>query len=192
MIQRSTEFIDINSFSKYHSFPVSQLLIYKAYPRINVFNYKKHEFYIYCYIDPFESYYENNELLKVNRENETPLFFAYEPFYIGKASSMTGYRMNQHINNFMKPDSNADSKLKTEKFKKIQEQFSKKIPGTPHNWKEYKDTCILVLEDFESEEALLKREMELINSIGTIGSKKGPLVNKIQSYKQEIFKNKTF
>jgi len=119
-------------------------------------------------------------------------FFAYEPVYIGKAANRTSYRMNQHLNDFLKNNKTSYNDIKSKVFSEIQSNFSKALPGQPKNWKEYKDNFIIVLESFEDERSLAQREIELIGKIGCLKNGTGPLVNKIVSYNQLQFKNATY
>jgi hypothetical protein len=155
------------------------LKLYKMYPKIDDFNYLRYQFYIYVYLNPFKEY-KKPEL--INKEYITK----YELLYVGKASNGGGYRHNQHINKFI--SNQEHNPLKVKAFKELEEGFRKaKQQGSfslPHDWKEYQNNWIVLLKDFNTSKELMKFEMELINSVGTLYTKKGKqntLVNKIEN-----------
>jgi len=117
-------------------------------------------------------------------DNVDILYFAYEPIYVGKGVNKGGYRMNQHISQFLnKKDHNY---IKRKKF----EEIEKKMKENGMTWNDYKNNYIIIYKTFNNEEELLENELELINKIGTQWTKTGPLVNKITKYQQEKFKRR--
>lgn len=159
------------------------LKLYKIYPKIEDFNYLKYQYYIYIYLNPFKEY-KKPKLIKFKVDNKDYEYITmYEPFYIGKASNGGGYRHNQHIQKFKSEQEG--NKLKTDYFKELELNFEKAqkkgIFYQPHNWKEFQRDWICILKDFNNPKDLIKFEMSIIKSLGTIYNKKGPLVNKIEN-----------
>jgi len=174
------KFIKKNQFTK---FDPDLFYSYKMYPRNLEYSYHKTQFYLYFYLDPFVCYLDNNEIGYVELSFDT-IYFAYEPFYIGKGSNRSGYRMNQHINDFLKNKGN--NYLKRKKFEEIQ----KKLKENNQTINDYKNNYIIIYKIFNDEEELLNAEMEIINTIGNLWNKTGPLTNKITKYQQEKFKRR--
>jgi len=160
---------------------------YKIYPRELRFEYQKHRYYIYIYLNPFKEYITDNKLGVLDNPN---IFFGYEPIYIGKGTTGHGYRFNQHIANYL--SGKEKNQIKKEKFKEIEDLMKKNLPGKPKNWNDYKQNYVLIYKTFPNEKELLYNEMLLINSIGTLytPNKKGPLVNKITTYEMQKFKKR--
>ena len=156
---------------------------YKMYPRNLEYNYQKTQFFLYFYLDPFKCYLDNNEIKYIDISIDT-IYFAYEPFYVGKGSNRTGYRMNQHINNLLKNKGN--NYLKNKKL----EEIINKLKKESITINEFKNNYIIIYRTFKDEEELLQAEMEIINSIGNLWNKTGPLTNKITKYQQEKFKRR--
>ena len=166
---------------------INLLKSYKVYPRKINFNYHKDKFFIYVYLDPFKEY---NKPLAI-KVNGPEYCFAYEPFYIGKGTG-AGYRHNQHISSFKKNTEN--NPFKVAALKRIEEEMSlaaaKHIENKPWNWTEYQKQFVIILETFQDPKDLLKFEMSLINQLGTVKDKKGPLANKIKNaYKFDKLSN---
>jgi hypothetical protein len=63
---------------------------------------------------------------------------------------------------------------------KMADAAAKGDASKPWNWNEYKTSFIKILHTFDNPKALLKFEMQMINSIGTQWDKTGPLANKIK------------
>jgi len=159
---------------------------YKAFPREFRFNYLKHRYFLYVYLDPFKCYLDNKELGYIENPD---YFFGYEPFYIGKGTNGHGYRMNQHISIFQK--NQETNIIKRKKFEEIETKMkSNKYPDKPKNWTEYKNNYIIILNTFNSEKELQDAEIILINKIGTIYQQNGPLVNKITNYEIQKYKRR--
>jgi len=157
---------------------------YKMYPRELKYDYLKHRYYIYIYLDPFNSYLDHDMLGYIDKPD---ILFGFEPWYVGKGTTGHGYRLNQHIKKYLsKQETN---KLKLEKFKEIEKKMqSNKYPDKPKNWKEYQDNWIMVYHNFSTERELMDMEQLIINKIGTKYNNKGTLVNKITNYNQEAIK----
>jgi len=163
---------------------------YKMYPREVQFQYQKHRYFIYVYLDPFKEYIKDNQLGYIKDPN---VFFGYEPFYIGKGVNGHGYRFNQHLSSYL--SGKEKNQYKINKFKEIEEKMkSNKYPDKPRNWNDFKNTCILIYKTFSNEQELLENEMLLINKIGIIGTSdmkyKGPLTNKINSFQQQKYRKR--
>lgn len=159
---------------------------YKVYPRELKFDYLKHRYYIYIYLNPFKSYIDNNELGYIE---DPQLFFGYEPIYVGKGVSGHGYRFNQHISKFLKGQET--NQKKKEKFKEIEKLMQSRNDG-PKNWNDYKQNYIVIYKTFPNEKELLFYEMTLINKIGTLYSTEnpGPLTNKITNFEMKKIKKR--
>jgi len=159
--------------------PNIQLLkTYRVYPRKLEFNYLKDKFFIYIYLDPFQEFQKP----KVYNIDQKEYCFAYQPIYVGKGTG-SGYRQNQHIKTFLSGREN--NKIKVEAFKQIADKMANAAAKGDHtkpwNWKEYQDSYVIILETFFDPKQLLRFEVELIQGIGTIFDKTGPLVNKIKN-----------
>jgi hypothetical protein len=156
----------------------------KMYPRELNYDYKKHRYYIYIYLNPFISYLNDNKLAYIENPN---IFFAFEPFYVGKGTTGHGYRLNQHISSYL--SGKEKNQYKISKFKEIEEKMkSNKFPNKPKTWKEYKDHYIITYKAFDNEKDLMEMEKILINKIGTQKFQDGPLVNKITNYDQKAIR----
>jgi len=154
------------------------LRTYKVYPRQIDFNYLKDKFFIYIYLDPFQEFKRPKQYKILDKE----YCFAFQPIYIGKGTG-AGYRQNQHIKTFLSGREN--NKLKVESFNLISDKMAdaaaKGDHTKPWNWKEYQEGYVIILETFQDPKQLLKYEVELIQGIGTLFDKTGPLVNKIKN-----------
>ncbi|MFA7129164.1 MAG: hypothetical protein WC136_08350 [Sphaerochaeta sp.] len=161
---------------------LTPLQLRKVEPRIHYHNYKTHKFYVYVYLNPFSprvSYYDINGITYK---------FYFDPIYIGKASSR-GFRHNQHIKEYLKSSKDYDrgiiiqNPIKKEAFQRLEnnmmkvnnnpEQFDIALP---RNWSEYQ-SWIMILEEYDTHEALVDGEKQFIKKIGTIKKNNGPLVN---------------
>ncbi len=157
---------------------INLLRTYKVYPRKLDFNYNADNFFIYVYLDPFQEF----DKPVIYKADNKEYCFAYAPIYLGKGTG-AGYRQHQHLAAFKaQRETNI---YKKEVFSRIQNQMADAAALNDHtkpwNWKEYQDRYIVVLRTFQEPKLLLKFEMELINHIGTMHSKKGTLANKIQN-----------
>lgn len=131
--------------------------------------------YIYCYLDPFEIFDET-----VKFPTMEDIHFYYLPYYIGKATSSTGYRHFQHIKEFSDFKDKKDIKNpdKMNYMLRIEEQMkSNKNPNLPSSWEEYAKDWIVILNRFDDQRTLATKERELIKYIGTIKRGNGPLIN---------------
>jgi hypothetical protein len=157
---------------------ITLLKTYKVYPRKLEFNYRKDQFFIYVYLNPFKEF-KRPKSYKIGKKE---FCFAYEPIYIGKGTG-AGYRQHQHLTTFLKGrEHNRFKKAELEKISKNMADAAAKQEHTkPWNWKEYQEGYVIVLETFENPKQLLKFEMELINKIGTQFDKTGTLANKIKN-----------
>jgi len=157
---------------------INLLKTYKVYPRKLDFKYMTDKFFIYVYLNPFEDLKKPKEYYFDNYS----YCFAYMPIYIGKGTG-SGYRQNQHIKAFR--DNREGNQLKVQAFQNLQNKMAdaaaKQDHTKPWNWKEYQDSYIIILKTFNDPKQLLKYEMELIQGIGTVFNKTGPLVNKIRN-----------
>lgn len=181
----------IESFSEVkRKFNVPDLILfysYKMYPREITFDYHKHRYYIYFYLNPFKEYISENKLGYI----EDPLiFFGYEPIYVGKGVTSHGYRFNQHISNFLK--NKETNQKKKEKFQEIDNLMKKNLPDKPRNWNDYKQNYIIIYKTFPNEKELLFYEMKIINAIGTLYTPEnpGPLTNKITTFEMKKIKKR--
>ena len=158
------------------------LKLYKVFPKIENFNYLRYQYYIYVYLNPFKEY-KKPKLVNFKTDKNYEFIFAYEPIYIGKASTGTGYRHNQHIQKFQ--SNQEHNQLKVKKFKELESGFEKAKKENsiylPHNWKEYQSNWIVILQEFNNPKDLLNFEVTFIKTLGTEYTKKGPLVNKIEN-----------
>jgi hypothetical protein len=150
----------------------------KVYPRENYHDIQQHNFYIYCYLNPFVTVDK-----KIIIEGEV-FHFAYEPVYIGKASTRHGYRHNQHIAEFLhgvdsqEPGNIIGNDIKKQTFFFIDKQLKENNdPNLPSSWEEYQKQWIIILKKYDTPEKLIAAEKEFIKSIGTIGKHTGPLTN---------------
>ena len=154
------------------------LKFHKVYPKIEIHDYNVHKFYLYVYLDPFDKFYHTFSIMGKN------ISFGYRPLYIGKATG-AGYRHNQHIVEFAKSIFDMDkdnktfpNKLKQEHFKDLDALMKRNHDiNLPSNWNDYKKDWIIILDTANSQEELVQKEKNYINSIGTIRKNSGPLVN---------------
>jgi len=163
-----SELIDLNR----------NLTFQKVIPRIDLHNYKEQQFYIYCYLDPFD---KKTQMYKIGNKK---VMFGYRPIYIGKATGK-GYRHHQHLIEFAKSKYDVDeknditfNKWKIEAFKKLEFNMkNNKNMNLPSDWKDYKDNWIVLLEEAFSQQDLQQLEKEYINGIGTLKKNTGLLTN---------------
>lgn len=160
----------------------------KVRPRLNHFRYKDVSFYIYVYLNPFKQ-----ERKIYHLPNGEYIEFAYEPVYIGKGTNShtddkfrSGYRMNQHIAEYLKNGSEVidgkqiHNEFKRRAFKNIEDNMRKYGHGDidmPRNWDEYKKSWVIILNDYPTAMALEAAERNYIKGIGTQRRGTGPLVN---------------
>jgi hypothetical protein len=138
--------------------------IEKVCPRELYFDYTKHNFFIYVYLDPFQ---EINK--KFHVDDNTSFTFKYRPFYIGKGSTGKGFRHNQHLADYI----NNREKIKTKDKVNYLEEIKKKMdsntdlhkPSTPE---EYKKMWIVILKSVDTHHELVQLEHNLISSLGRI------------------------
>lgn len=151
----------------------------KVRPRINHFDYKRYPFYVYVYLNPFV---EAQSKYKLPGEY---IEFAYEPFYVGKATG-AGFRHNQHIAEYLKNGTETVNHVtikdpfKKEAFKELEKNmklFGHKDIKYPRNWEEYQKDWIVIVKAVSDQFALVRYEKNLIKTIGTIKKGTGPLVN---------------
>lgn len=158
------------------------LQLRKVEPRIHYHDYKKHKFYIYAYLNPFSPCASDYNINGINYK------FYFTPIYIGKASNR-GFRHNQHVKEYLKSSADyADgvilqNPIKKESFQRLENNMLKvnNNPDNydisiPRNWNEYQN-WIMILEEYDSHEALVQGEKQFIKKIGTIKKNNGPLVN---------------
>jgi len=167
---------------------INLLKTYKVYPRKLSFNYMTDRFFVYVYIDPFQPL---KKPMAVKVQNKK-YCFAFNPIYVGKGTG-GGYRQNQHIADFLN-NKNHNPK-KRELFQKIQEGMADAVAKDAHqmpwNWKEYQNNYIIILETFNTAVDLLNFEVALINQLGTVFDKTGPLGNKIKNATKYDFAKRT-
>lgn len=151
---------------------------FKIHPRIIHFDYIENRYFVYVYLNPFSDVKESISYT-INNKNYC---FGYSPLYIGKGTG-AGYRHNQHISSFLKKTEK--NHYKTEWFNYLEKQMIvaklKKDYSKPWNWDEYKKSYVVVLEVFKTAEDLLDFEVKMIQTIGTLKRKTGPLVNIISN-----------
>ena len=156
------------------------LAFQKVFPRENYHDNKVHNFYIYCYLNPFKRVNTKYYILGQNYE------FGYEPVYVGKASSAHGYRHNQHIAEFLRgqdseePYNQMEDSLKQKVFREIEEDMKINTnPNLPSNWDEYQKNWIIIISSFNTAQELIQAEKEIIQAVGVQYKETGPLVNAI-------------
>lgn len=161
-----------NNVLKYLSFQ-------KVIPRENYHDLNIHNFYIYCYLNPFE---KCDLRFKILGKDYT---FGYLPIYIGKASTNHGYRHNQHISEFLhgmdsdEPNSGINHD-KQKVFLEIDKNMKENNdPNLPSNWVEYQKNWIIILTHFDLASELITAEKEFIKTIGVRYKETGPLTNAI-------------
>lgn len=167
--------------NQFHNFDPVLFYSYKMYPRNLEYDYNKTRFYLYFYLDPFKCYLDDEELRYINLSFDK-IYFAYEPFYVGKGTNRVGYRMNQHINDFLK-NKDKGNRLKNKRF----EEMQTKLKENGQTLLDYKKNYIIIYKTFKDEKELIEAEMEVINTIGNLWDRTGPLTNKITKYEQEKF-----
>lgn len=152
----------------------------KVRPRVNHFDYKKYQFYVYVYLNPFK---------EIQLKYKLPgqyLEFAYEPIYVGKGTNGKGYRLNQHIKEYLKTGKETKgsytihNEVKKRAFKQLEkdmQQYGNSNPKYPRNWEEYKKNWIIVIKALDSQFDLQRFEATVIKTVGTIRRGTGPLVN---------------
>ena len=151
----------------------------KVRPRINHFDHKLYPFYTYVYLNPFK---------EVQLKYKLPgqyLEFAYEPFYVGKATG-SGFRHNQHIVDYLKTGKETINHQtihdphKRDAFRQLEKDM-KSLGHTnvkyPRDWEEYQRDWIIVIKALNNAEALSRFESTVIKTIGTQKRGNGPLVN---------------
>jgi hypothetical protein len=157
---------------------INLLKTYKVFPRVQQFNYLKDLFFLYVYMDPFQ---ELKKPLAINIDNQD-YCFAYTPFYIGKGTG-AGYRHHQHLAAFKNNTEN--NKFKVAAFNELSSKMATAAAKQEHDkpWtiKEYQGSYIVIIKTFEDPKQLLKFEMQMINKIGTLWDKTGPLTNRIKN-----------
>ena len=170
----------------YFNQPISRFE--KVRPRLNHFRYKDISYYIYVYLNPFKS---GRTLYHLpNGEN---VEFAYEPIYIGKGTNShtddqmrSGYRMNQHISEYLRKGSEdvggrtIHNEIKRKAFQDLETNMIKLGNSNiyfPRNWKEYKNSWVIILNDYQTNQQLENAEKNYIKGIGTQRRGTGPLVN---------------
>jgi len=151
----------------------------KVRPRINHFDYKKYPFYTYVYLNPFK---------EVDLKYRLPgqfLEFAYEPFYVGKATG-AGFRHNQHIAEYLKTGKETinhrtiNDPHKRDAFRQLEKdmnQYGSTNVKFPRDWKEYQRDWIIVIKASSDQSSLVRFEKSVISTIGTLKTGRGPLVN---------------
>jgi len=151
----------------------------KVRPRINHFDYKQYPFYTYVYLNPFKD---------VQSKYRLPgqfLEFAYEPFYVGKATG-SGFRHNQHIAEYLrtgvesKNHKTVHDPHKRDAFRQLEKnmkQYGQSDVRYPRNWEEYQKDWIIVIKASSNPDALARFEKSVISAIGTLKNGRGPLVN---------------
>ena len=126
----------------------------KVKPRVFRYNYLKHKYAVYMYLDPFESGHFKYEFkcCGVPQVVES----AYKPVYVGKLESPMQYRMNQHLNNFVRDFQESKNQYKRKFFDdlvlNIQRNRDSGAPDTlmPQDLDEYKKHWIIILKSFDS------------------------------------------
>jgi hypothetical protein len=152
----------------------------KVRPRVNHFNYKDHSHYVYVYLNPFR------EVQSKYRLPGQFIEFAYEPIYVGKGTSGKGYRLNQHIAEYLKNGEETrnhqtiHNETKKNAFKELEKNmktFGHTNVKYPRDWEEYQKDWVIVIKALNNPDALSRFESTLIKTIGTVRRGTGPLVN---------------
>jgi len=164
------------------SYKTTNLKYDKVSPRVARFDYRKHKYAIYIYLDPFHSG-EYEYKFKCYGKPQT-VKSAYLPVYVGKLENSLQYRMNHHINNFARNIEDSQNQFKKKFFQELERQIEQnKQSGNPDNLMpksldEYKNNWIIIIKTFDNPKDLREYERELIKAIGTQYDGSGPLVNK--------------
>ena len=164
----------------------SILLHSKVIPQIQ--NYSNQtKLYLYVYMDPSKpidsvtdyKYTIPNQYKSIF--GTSTLMFGYQPIYIGRGVSSTGFRFNQHITEFLKEtnsengNTNPMNKFKMDKFREMEQKFHE---NGLRDWQDYKNNFVKIMFEFDSREDLDKAEVVLIQLIGSLnGRNRGPLTN---------------
>ena len=154
----------------------------KVSPRVVRFDYRKHKYAVYMYLDPFHSgNYEYKFKCCGKIQNVKT---GYLPVYVGKLENSLQYRMNQHVNNFIKDFQDTQNQYKRKFFQELEKQIEdNKQSGNPdnlmpRNLDEYKKHWVVIIKTFDNPKDLREYERELIKAIGTQFDGSGPLTNK--------------
>jgi hypothetical protein len=143
----------------------------KVCPRINHFDYKKYNFFIYVYLDPW------TPVDKKYLINGDEIEFKYQPWYLGKGANGPMFRHNQHLADYLKGRELVKSPEKQHMFDYISKQIEQnRNPNLPSTWDEYKFFWIVILRQFKTERENRDWEREAIKVIGR-NIHSGPLVN---------------
>lgn len=167
-----------NTINTIHN-QIKFLTFQKVIPKENYHDLRVHNFYIYCYLNPFKTAALH---FKIMGKDYT---FGYEPIYIGKASTKHGYRHNQHIAEFLAGKDtdepvNSSNEIKKKVFEEIEWMMKENTnPNLPSNWDEYQKNWVIILTHFDSAEKLIFAEKEFIKTIGVKYKETGPLTNAI-------------
>ena len=154
----------------------------KVKPRVFRFDYRKHKYAVYMYLDPFHSGHYKYEFNCCGKKQKIET--AYLPVYVGKLERPLQYRMNQHINNFNRNIDDTQNQYKKKFFQELERQIEQNKesgnpdPLMPRDLDEYKNNWIIIIKTFDDVNELREYERSLIKAIGTQFDGSGPLVNK--------------
>lgn len=154
----------------------------KVSPRIHRFDYRKHKYAVYMYLNPFHSGDYEYKFHCCGKAQT--LKSAYLPVYVGKLEHPLQFRMNQHLNNFKADRQDTQNQYKKQFFEELQRQMENNKgsgnPDTlmPYNLDDYKKFWVVIIKTFDDKNQLAEYERELIKIIGCQFDGSGPLTNK--------------
>jgi len=154
----------------------------KVSPRVHRFDYRKHHYAVYIYLDPFQS---GNYIYKFECCGKPQtLKTGYLPVYVGKLERPLQYRMNQHLNNFSAGREDTQNQYKKQFFQELERMIeANKNSGNPDNLMprdldDYKKYWVVIVKTFDDKKQLAEYERNLIKAIGVQYDSSGPLTNK--------------
>jgi len=171
--------MSIITIDNYHS---TNLKYDKIKPRVYRFDYRKHKYAVYVYLNPFEHGDYKYEFRCCGKKMKFES--AYLPVYIGKLEHPLQYRMNQHVNNFSRKFEDTQNQYKKKFFEELERQIEHNKdsgnpdPLMPRNLDEYKKNWVIIIKAFDNVKDLREYERELIKAIGVQYDGSGPLTNK--------------
>jgi len=154
----------------------------KVNPRVHRFDYRKHHYAVYMYLDPFHEGHYKYEFECCNKKQK--LETAYLPVYVGKLERPLQYRMNHHLNRFVTDKEDSQNQYKHRFFEQLEQQIDNNKgsghPDTmmPKDMYDYKNHWIVIVKTFDNKDDLAEYERNLIKAIGCQFDHSGPLVNK--------------
>ena len=156
----------------------------KVSPRETHYDYKRHKYAIYVYLDPFIVWNKKIEVDCCGKKER--LHFYYLPIYVGKLESPIAYRQNHHLHYFQRGIKDVQNPFKLNYFREIERKMEENResaspdPLMPRNWDEYKKGWVIIVKTFDDRDSLRAYEKALIKSIGVLRDNSGPLTNIIK------------